>query len=128
MTTSPIHDVKTCAVDFDQTIHPYSRGWTGPDPDDEPPIKGAGEFLRALKVKGFKVVIFSVRAETAEGLAGIKNWLLKYNLMQFIDEITYVKPKAIAYVDDRAVPFRGDWVSVMREVDALVKRGDKTHR
>lgn len=126
MTTKPLFDHQPqVAVDFDQTVFPYTKGWTGAVPDDEPPTHGALEFLRALKVKGFRVIIFSVRAATPEGKAGIQNWLAKYGLAPFVDEISSEKPHAVAYVDDRAVPFTGDWMAALKGVDILFAKEKK---
>jgi len=116
---------KTCCVDFDGTLHPYSNGWTGMVPDDEPPTDGAREALRALRVKGYLVVVFSARATTNEGVTGIRNWLARYSLLQFVVEITAVKPIAVAYIDDRAVPFNGNWFAAIRGVDALAAKEEK---
>lgn len=113
------------SVDFDQTIFPYTRGWTGVEPDDEPPFPGAKEFLRALKVKGYKVIIFSVRVSNEGGKEAIKAYLKKYGLMKFVDMITDVKQHSVAYVDDRAVHFSGDYLSCLRQVEALAKREKK---
>lgn len=110
---------RTVAVDFDGTIHPYTKGWTGSAPEDEPPIEGAREFLEQLHVDGFRVVIFSTRADHVEGKLGIEEWLRRYDLSHYVDDVTHAKPAAIAYVDDRAVVFDGSWVPVRTAIDGL---------
>lgn len=122
----PPHFTPTVSVDFDETLHPYDKGWTGPIPDDVPPLPGALDFLRALKVKGFNVVILSVRASEPGGVDAIRNWCTKYGLAPFIDGITDVKPHAVAYVDDRAVPYQGNWTKVLLAVDALAAKKKKS--
>lgn len=108
------------AVDFDGTLHPYTAGWTGSVPDDEPPMPGAREFLEALVVeRGYTVVVFSARADHPEGLEGIVAWLAKYELLRYVIKVTHEKPAAIAYVDDRAVSFTGDWDECLVGVDRL---------
>jgi hypothetical protein len=110
------------AWDFDGTIHPYTNGWTGVKPDDEPPIPGAADALRATKVKGLENVIFSCRASHPDGVKEIQGWLDKYGLAKFVDGITDIKPQAIAYVDDRGVPFNGNYLAVLHGIDVLVKK------
>jgi hypothetical protein len=114
---------QTIAVDFDGVLHPYSRGWTGSVPADEPPIDGARTFLEALNAAGLRVVVFSTRADHPEGWTGIENWLRDNDLRQLVDEITHTKPAAIAYVDDRAVTFNVDaedaWADVMDGIARL---------
>lgn len=110
---------RTVAVDFDGTLHSYDGGWKGIIPSDDPPTPGALEAMRALKVKGYKVVIFSVRASVPEGVKGIQDWVAKYGLAPFIDGITSEKPHAVAYIDDRGVPFTGNWFAALRAVYAL---------
>ena len=114
------------AVDFDETLHPYNKGWQGVTPDDEPPTRGARDFLAACKAHGWEVTVFSVRAGEPGGEEAIRNWLTKYDLIQYIDRITHEKPHAFAYVDDRAVPFTGNWLTSMKGVEALSKRPKKT--
>lgn len=114
-----------CSVDFDQTLHPYSKGWTGPIPDDEPPYRGAKDFLRTLKAKGYKVIVFSVRYGDPGGPEAIEGWLTKYGLMPYVDMITNIKQHSVAYVDDRAVHFSGDYLSCLHQVEALARREKK---
>ena len=110
---------RTVAVDYDGTLHPYNGGWSGVVPKDEPPTPGALEAMRALKIKGYQIIIFSVRASVPEGVKGIQDWLVKYGLAPFIDGVTAEKPHAVAYIDDRGVPFTGNWFAALRGVYAL---------
>jgi hypothetical protein len=117
---------KTVAVDFDNTIHPYTRGWIGTEPDDEPAIDNAGEFLHALIKRGYHVVIHTTRAETQDGMHGVIRWLHKHLPAIFYEmrdqktvSISAEKPKAIAYVDDRAVVFRGNFTDCLTEIEHL---------
>jgi hypothetical protein len=119
---------KTIGVDFDGTLHPYTNGWTGSEPDDEPPIPGALAFLEGLLADGYDVAIFSCRADHMDGEHGIIRWLRKHMPPIFYAmrdsqgkrvTVTDRKPPAIAYVDDRAVPFTGSWDQVRFAVDQL---------
>ena len=110
---------KTVAVDFDGVLHPYTDGWVGSTPADEPPTPGAREFLEALAANGYVVVVFSTRCDHPEGLDGTVGWLDRHGLLHFVDRVTHEKPAAVAYVDDRAVPFAGDWEAVRAGVERL---------
>lgn len=113
--------MRTVAIDFDGVLHPYTAGWTGSVPADEGPVWGARETLVALRENGYKLVVFSTRADHHEGLIGIQEWLNKWDLFRFIDRVTHEKPAAVAYVDDRAVSYQGDWTWVLAEVERLAK-------
>lgn len=110
---------RTVAVDFDGVIHPYTNGWVTFEPEDEPPMAGIDEFFVELREKGFRIVVFSTRCESERGLSGTKAWLEKYGLMQYIDDVTCQKPAAIAYVDDRAVPYHGDFGDCLVDIYRL---------
>lgn len=117
---------KTVAVDFDGVLHPYTDGWVGSTPADEMTNVGAAEFLRELKAQGYRVVVFSCRCDHPEGLIGTRDWLERFDLMQYIDDITHLKPAAIAYVDDRAVTFRwGEWGRCLEEIQQLGSGGPR---
>jgi hypothetical protein len=125
---------KTIAVDFDGTIHPYTRGWTGEVPDDEPPTDGAEQALWNFLREGYNVAIFSTRAASENGKRGIEQWVIKHlpNIAENLLPpppgteqrlwVTSEKPLAFAYVDDRAVVFRGSWTDVHTDVIALANR------
>jgi len=92
---------KTIAVDFDGVIHSYENGW-----QDGViyglPVPGAFESIEKLIEDGFEIVIHTTRTNHA----AVEEWLHAHNasFVEYI-EITNVKPKAIAYIDDRAVRF-----------------------
>lgn len=115
---------RTIAVDFDGVLHPYTNGWTGYTPEDEPPMDGAFAFLGKLKADGYRVVVFSTRCDNPEGLAGTRAWLVTHGLDPLVDDVTCSKPPAVAYVDDRAVPYLGDWSAVLAGIARLE---GKTH-
>lgn len=110
---------RTICLDFDGTLHPYTAGCVGPIPADEPPTPEAQMFLRHLRADGYKVVVQSARASFPEGLAGIEGWLAKWIAPGMVAAVTAVKPAAVAYVDDRAVPFTGDWQAVLNAIKNL---------
>lgn len=106
---------KRVAVDFDGVLHTYA-GWSGPIPTGEP-IPGARGFIEDLQRARYEVVIISSRASSPEGKEGIRVWLSKWGFPDVA--ITNTKRAAIAYVDDRAVPYLGDFASCMERVRQL---------
>lgn len=96
---------KTIAIDFDGVIHKYSKAYHDGSIYDGP-IEGARDALRLLKKKGYKVVIFTARPNADE----IVGWLKTHRIE--VDEITNKKPKAVAYIDDRAIRFT-NWRDIL---------------
>lgn len=96
---------KTLAIDFDGTIHRYSKGWYDGTCYDEP-MPGAIDALLNFMNRGYDVIIF-----TARPVEPVREWMKKYWTAPMfpIPDVTNVKPIAIAYIDDRAVTFKGDW-------------------
>jgi hypothetical protein len=101
---------RTIALDFDGVIHSYVSGWTGPTPVD-PPVIGARDAIATIRALGHRVVVFSCRAETQDGMDGILGWLALHDIR--VDEVTNVKPHAVLYVDDRGVRFEGSWDAIV---------------
>lgn len=101
---------RTICLDFDGVLHGYSRGW-----DDgtiyDPPVLGAVESVKALAEK-YRLVISTCREDTV----AIWQWLNKFGMNEYIAEVTNGKPKAMLYIDDRAIRFR-DWRTALAEVD-----------
>jgi hypothetical protein len=99
----------TVCVDLDGVLNTYNE-WRGPE-FFHPPRPGATEFLQALKEAGYRVVVLTVRWHE-----WVRTWLDKHGMGEFVDEVTDRKPPAVAYVDDRAVCFRGDFDQTLNAV------------
>lgn len=104
-------------LDFDGVIHRYSKGWQDGSIYDE---VTTGFFDWALQAQEhFKLVIYSSRSKTPEGIQAMSDWLMakmakwredggfytKALLFEFADS----KPPAFITIDDRAVWFNGNW-------------------
>ena len=105
--------MKTIAVDFDGVIHAYRQGWQGGVIYDDP-VEGAFDGIRKLVKEGYLVVIHTTRAETPERTQSVRDWLHKHGAADLANlEITNTKPKAIGYIDDRAVRFT-NWEDIRK--------------
>jgi len=91
---------KTIAIDFDRVIHRYSKGWQGMDNAYDPPMVGAIESIKKFYGLGFRLIIFTSRAVPI-----VKEWLIKYNLLDYFDLVTNTKVPAKIYIDDRGFRF-----------------------
>ena len=110
---------KTIAVDFDKVLFEHEK-WEGHEHYGKP-IPGAKYALEKLKKMGFKIMIWTTRAQDdiiAEALTkhGITFDYINHNPNQ-PPEINPSKPVADYYVDDRAVHFTGDWDSTLAEIE-----------
>ncbi len=109
----------TVAVDFDGTIVEHRF------PNIGPLKPGAVEAIKKLYQK-YEIVISSCRASTIfnpNGPGTSKAYLemvefLKENGIPYdrIDDGTEGKIVAIAYIDDRAIPFRDNWDEISRKL------------
>lgn len=98
---------KTVCFDFDGVIHSYKQPWKDSCIIPDPPVNGIDKLLKKLVINDYEIVICSSRCNIEEGKQAIKDWLDKYDLSQYISEITNSKPPALCYVDDRGVTFNG---------------------
>ena len=101
-------------VDFDGVLNTYV-GWKGRE-ELYKPREGVYEFLEELDSK-FNVVIFTTRNSKL-----VWDWLKKYHLDFFVDEVTDIKVGAVVYIDDRALKFNGDYAETLSELEEF-----KTH-
>ena len=104
---------RTICLDFDGVIHSYRSGWCGAEVIPDPPIHGTQEAIARLR-RQFRVVVHSARCGTDAGYEAVKAWLNRHRLE--VDDVCRYKPPAAIYVDDRAVPFRGDWQATIADI------------
>lgn len=110
---------KTIAFDFDGVIHQFKKGWQGAEIISEKPVRGIRNVLSELKVKGYKITIYSCRALTLEGYRAMVKWLAENKMIEFIEDITSSKPIAKVMVDDRCINFRGNTTSLVDEIESF---------
>lgn len=104
---------QTICLDFDGVIHSYQHGWQGEAVIPDPPVHKVDLAIKELR-KDYRVVVFSARCRTDEGVEAIRAWLKKHNIE--VDEVCRHKPPALVYVDDRAVRFSGDWQQTIADI------------
>jgi hypothetical protein len=110
----------TVAVDFDGVIHSHELGFHDGTIYGTP-IEGSLEALKTLASK-YKIVLYTAKAKAdrplINGKTGIELvwlWLAKYNMDSYIAEVTAEKPRAICYVDDKAIRFL-NWEQSLKDI------------
>lgn len=105
-----IDESNNLCIDFDGVIHSNELGYNDGTIYGTP-IVGTREAIIKLS-KTYNIIIFTSKAlpdrPLVNGKTGIEliwEWLAKYDLDTYISEITYEKPRAIAYIDDKAIRF-----------------------
>lgn len=99
---------KTICVDFDGTLHKYSRGWQDGSIYDIP-VDGAKEAIKRLREYGFKIVVCTA---IPRDVGAVWTWLRKYDIE--VDDVTNVKVSCVAFIDDRAIRFENNWDSITK--------------
>ncbi len=111
----------TIAVDFDGVIHKYSQGFQGLHNAYDVPYEDARESLQALKDKGYRLIIVSSRPTDT-----IREWLDKYEMSHFFDDVSNIKHPAKYYIDDHAIRFErkldNPWKNVLEFIDYEEKK------
>lgn len=107
-------DLKNLAIDFDNTIMVFDKGFHDGTCYGEP-LPGALESLEKLS-KTYNLIIYSAKCRPdrplVDGLTGkehIVQWLQKYNVMKYVKDITHEKPRAQFYIDDKAIVYNNNW-------------------
>lgn len=110
-------------IDFDGVIHKNSKGYYDGTIYDEP-IEGTFESLKKLSQK-YTLILFTTKAKPDRGLINGRNtidliweWLKKYNMDQFISKVTSEKPRAVVYIDDKAIRFN-NWIQCLEDLENL---------
>ena len=111
---------KNLAIDFDGVIHKNSKGYHDGTVYDDP-IEGSYEALEILSKK-YNLIIFSAKAlpdrPLVNGKTGVDliwEWLEKHNIKQFISDVVSQKPRAVYYIDDKAIHFT-NWNNILNKI------------
>lgn len=120
----PKNERYTVAVDFDGVIHRYDSPWINAQTIPDGAVEGAIEWL-ASTIQSMDVVIFSTRCKTWRGRRAVRAWLKReaghlwwdspaafYGLEDV--KLSYEKPPALIYLDDRAVRFEGTFPTIQQ--------------
>lgn len=104
----------TICVDFDGVIHDYESGTY---PKMGLPKDGAQHALQELIDKGYRVVVFTARADTKEHAVHVREWLDYYDVPYH--DVTALKVPALVYIDDRAIRFE-TWPQTLEQLEAVL--------
>jgi hypothetical protein len=112
---------KNVCIDFDGVIHNNYDGF-GDGTIYGPIIPGSSEAIKKLAQK-YDIIIFTAKAKSDRPLINgktgaelVMEWLEKHNLAQYVKDITSEKPRALVYIDDKAIRFT-DWESTLNQFD-----------
>ena len=101
------------AIDFVGVIHKNTLGYHDGTVYDEP-IVGAIDSIKMLSSQ-YEIIIFSCKAledrprvNGKTGIELIEEWLEKHEILEYIKEVTFKKPRAAIYIDDKGFRFV-DW-------------------
>ena len=110
---------KNVCIDFDGVIHDNYDGF-GDGTIYGPIIPGSSEAIKKLAQK-YDIIIFTAKAKSDRPLINgktgaelVREWLEKHNLAQYVKDITSEKPRALVYIDDKAIRFT-DWESALNQ-------------
>ena len=108
------------AIDFDGVIHNHNLGFHDGTCYGEP-IEGAIESIKILSKK-YIIIIFTCKANpdrplinNKTGIELVWGWLKKHNIDKCIKDVTYNKPNALFYIDDKAIQFN-NWDNTLKYV------------
>jgi hypothetical protein len=103
-------ETKTIAIDFDGVIHSFEFGFHDGTIYGTP-LPGSLESIKKIAEK-YKIVIYTAKAKKDRPLINGKTgtelvweWLKKYEIDDLIAEVTAEKPRAVCYIDDKAIQF-----------------------
>lgn len=108
---------RTVALDFDGVIHKYSEGFKGLENAYDGPMEDLEYALKRLKEEGCIIKIMSSRPAHV-----IRKWLTKYDLDEYISDVSNFKFPASVYVDDRAFLFDKNFPNWKLDVEHIIER------
>jgi len=115
--------MKVIAIDLDNTILHYKKGWLGENVFGKP-IVGAKIGLKKIRKLGCWIIIYTCRGNRERiGLILKKYGILKGVHYDAINQRKYIlknsyrgKLGADIYIDDRGLMFTGNWKKTVKQV------------
>ena len=114
-------DAKNLAIDFDGVIHNMDKGFHDGTVYGDP-LPGSLEAVKNLSKK-YTIIIYTAKAKPSrpliQGKTGIElvwEWLKKYNIDQYVKEVTAEKPRAILYIDDNGYR-HNNWIDTLNFIN-----------
>ena len=118
------NELNNVAVDFDGVIHNFDKGWHDGTCYGEP-LPGSIEAIKILSKK-YNIIIFTAKAKKNRPLVNgktgvelVKEWLEKYDLLDYVNEITSEKPRAKIYIDDNGYRFE-NWAKTLNDIEEIL--------
>jgi hypothetical protein len=106
--------MKTVLVDLNGVLDQYT-GWKGSaEASLTPPRQGVRDFLLSLRKRNYRILVF-----TTVYAPIVRNWLREHALDSLVDGVTDRKEPAFAFIDDRAICFRGDFDDALVQLDTF---------
>jgi len=102
-------EARTLCVDLDHTLCISTPAAY----DRAEPIPGAADALGRLRAGGWLVVIYTARH--FNHWRTTVDWLARHGVGY--DQLVFGKPPARYYIDDRAIPYRGDWPEICAQLE-----------
>lgn len=103
--------MKTLMIDFDGVLSHYDGNFREGQLGE--PNPGALEAVKTYIENGFSVVVHTTRARDKAGHDRVRYWLADHGFDALVVpnyiKVTAFKVPAVAYLDDRAITFKGEW-------------------
>lgn len=103
-------ELANIGIDFDGVIHECTKGFYDGTIYD-PPVDGSIEAIKTLSKK-YNIIIYTCKAKPdrplvsgTTGASLVWQWLDKHGISEYVHSVTAEKPRAVAYIDDKAIEF-----------------------
>lgn len=105
-------EARTLCIDLDRTLCESDGDYA-----EAKPIPGARDALLRLREAGWALVLHTARH--FNHWKTTLDWLARYEMPY--DQIVFGKPPARIYIDDRAIPYEGDWGRLCDRLEELAR-------
>lgn len=115
---------KIIAIDFDGVVHNDYLGYNDGTIYGEP-IEGSIQSIKRLS-KNYILKIYSCKSNPNRPLVDEKTgteliweWLEKYGIKEYIEDVVWGKPNAVIYIDDKGYRFE-NWNDTLEQLNKLL--------